>query len=160
MPYVYKYVLNDEIIYIGKSYLENFNRLRAHGRGNKNDNIPTSAHPEIDKADIFIATYDSPFVVDVVEELLIQKYKPKYNVRVTDLYNGLEYGEIKWISLKKIQNDFLRTPTLNDVLWQNRSLKIQNESYSAQIEEYRSENETLKQTVKILTEYNKKGETK
>lgn len=158
MPYVYKYVLNGEIIYIGKSYLESFDRLRTHGHGNKSDNIPVSAHAEIDKADIYIAIFSSPQTVDILESLLINKYKPKYNVRNTNLYEGLAPAEIEWISLSDLQNRFLRTPTLNDVLRDNEYLRTHNEYLRDQIEEYRSENETLKQMVKNLTE--QKGKTK
>lgn len=160
MLYVYKYVLNDEILYIGKSYLESFNRLRTHGHGNKSDNIPVSAHAEIDKADIYIATFSSPQTVDVLESLLINKYKPKYNVRIPNPYEGLEPAEIEWISLKDLQNNFLHTPTLNEVLHDNQYLRTHNKCLLDQIEEYRSENETLKQMVKILTKDNRKDNSK
>ena len=139
MPYVYKYVLNDEIIYIGKSNQENFNRLRQHGNGNESDNIPVAAHREIDAAKIYIAGFESALVTDAIESLLIQKYRPKYNVRVTNTYEGLDCGEIKWIPLEELQMDFGSDyPTFGQLLMNYQNNKRRTEYLQNLVKEYES----------------------
>ena len=75
--YVYKYVHNNEIIYIGKNDTDLYSRLRQHGK--YGDNIPEEGWDEINNSDIFYCELPNAIMSDVVESELIRRYKPKYN---------------------------------------------------------------------------------
>lgn len=93
--FVYKYVLNKEIIYVGKSDVDVFKRINAHGK--KGDNIPSEAWPEINKADVYFAECANNMMSDVIESALINKYHPKYNRAKQNLWAGLQFIEPPWI---------------------------------------------------------------
>lgn len=77
LNYVYKYVLNGEIIYIGITKQALQLRINQHGR--ENDNIDQQYWEDINKADIYYLEFDSGLITDIVETCLINKYKPKCN---------------------------------------------------------------------------------
>lgn len=78
MYYVYKYVLDDEVIYVGKTK-DLTTRIGAHG--GLYDNIKAQYRAEVNKADVFFCTFDSEGDMNIMEGLLISKYKPKCNVQ-------------------------------------------------------------------------------
>lgn len=92
--YVYKYVLNDEIIYIGKcdSVLES--RLNQHGK--PGDNIDKKYWEDINTSDIYYCTLANATMSDVVESELINRHKPKCNTAKISDWDGLELPEPKW----------------------------------------------------------------
>lgn len=92
--YVYKYVLNKEIIYIGKTDAELKTRLSNHGK--PGDNINELAWEDINNADIYYAELANEMMTDVVESELICKYKPKYNVAKKTNWEGLNFVEPIW----------------------------------------------------------------
>ncbi len=92
--YVYKYVLNDEIIYIGKNDSDLANRIYCHGR--EGDNIPKSGWDEINNAKVFYVELANSIMSDVFESEMIRRYKPKYNKAKTSDWSGLPFVEPEW----------------------------------------------------------------
>lgn len=92
--YVYKYVLNDEVIYIGKSDGKLQERLYQHGR--RGDNIQESAWNDINSAEVFYIKLANCTMSDVVESELIRRYKPKYNKAKMSDWCGLQFKEPEW----------------------------------------------------------------
>ena len=80
--YVYKYVLNGEIIYIGKTDRKDVN-LRLNQHGHSGDNIPEEGWSEINAAKIYYTKLANEVMSDVVESELIRRYRPKYNDKKT-----------------------------------------------------------------------------
>ena len=76
MSYLYKYVLGDQIIYVGiASVLKR--RIQKHGK--QGDNIPESFWEDIKKADVYYAEVDTTEIAQLYEADLVNKYNPKYN---------------------------------------------------------------------------------
>lgn len=100
MPhFVYKYVLNEEIIYIGKTDDELSKRLNCHGK--KGDNIPEEYWDEINESDIYFARCDNSVMCDAVETALINKYKPKCNrAKTRGLQGAYSFIEPLWFYYK------------------------------------------------------------
>ncbi len=95
MHYVYKYVLNSKIIYIGKADRGLENRLRQHGVSG--DNIPREAWNELKNSEIWYIQLPTSVMTDVVESELIRRYKPKWNVAKKDVeWCGLPFVEPEW----------------------------------------------------------------
>ncbi|WP_147422370.1 hypothetical protein [Ruminococcus sp. AM42-11] len=97
--YVYKYVYDNEIIYIGKNDTDLTSRLNRHGK--PGDNIPEEGWDEINNSDIFYCELANRIMSDVVESELIRRYKPKYNKAKTSEWSGLEFVEPKWEKYNK-----------------------------------------------------------
>lgn len=90
MAFVYKYVLNDEIIYIGKA--TNLDaRIRQHAR--PGDNIPPEAWPDLRRAIIYYYETPNEIMADVVESELIRRYLPKWNRAKKSEWAGLHFPE-------------------------------------------------------------------
>ena len=91
--YIYKYVLNDEIIYIGKTK-RNLN-LRINEHTHKKD-LPTGC-------EIYYFECVNESAMNIMELMLIAKYHPKYNkdCNVEDGYVPEKLREPGWISYKK-----------------------------------------------------------
>lgn len=99
--FVYKYVFNGEVIYVGiAKKLEN--RLSQHGK--KGDNIDENGWSEINKSKIFYTKVANEVMADVIESELIRFYKPKYNKAKTSEWSGLPFieKELTWKEFKKI----------------------------------------------------------
>lgn len=92
--YVYKYVYNDEIIYIGKNDTDLYSRLKQHGKCG--DNIPEEGWDEINNSNIFYCELPNSTMSDVVESELIRRYKPKWNKAKMSEWSGLDFVEPKW----------------------------------------------------------------
>lgn len=94
--YVYKFVLNNKVIYVGKSNTNNFDRIFQHGRSG--DNIKESGWDDINNSDIYYAPLYNEQMVDVVESELIRRYKPKYNIGKSNT---------EWIGIEIFINDWI-----------------------------------------------------
>lgn len=70
---VYKYVYNNEVVYVGKSDHSLKNRLNSHKKEDK-------FKPYLSKSDIYYAWVKNPAMTIILETYLINKYKPKLNV--------------------------------------------------------------------------------
>lgn len=101
--YVYKYVLNDEIIYIGKCDSILNNRISQHGK--LGDNISPDAWKDINKSDIYYITLANSVMSDVVESELIRRYTPKYNVAKKTKWSGLPFVEPEWEKYERKSNN-------------------------------------------------------
>lgn len=92
--YVYKYVLNGEIIYIGKNDTDLHSRIKSHGR--PGDNIPKQHWDEINSAKIYYIELANSTMSDVVESELIRRYMPKYNKAKKSDWCGINFIEPEW----------------------------------------------------------------
>ena len=93
--YIYKYELNDEIIYIGIT-----DKLsdRLHQHGKPGDNIPKKYWKKLNSANIYYAKCQNRNMADVLESALIEKYKPICNVdKKNSKWAGLPLVEPAWI---------------------------------------------------------------
>lgn len=104
--YVYKYVYNNEIIYIGKNDTNLISRLNSHGK--IGDNIPEEGWSEINNSDIFYCELANSTMSDVIESELIRRYKPKYNKAKTSEWSGINFEEPNWVK-------FVDKDTFNDI---------------------------------------------
>lgn len=97
--YVYKYVLDNEIIYIGKNDTNLYSRLKAHGHAG--DNLPREAWPEINNSKVFYFQTVNKYMSDVIESEMIRRHKPKWNKAKTSLWGSLPFPEIEWKPVPK-----------------------------------------------------------
>ena len=93
--YVYKYVLDNEIIYIGKADSSLIKRLSEHGRDG--DNIDKSGWDEINRADIYYVVMPNETYNDIFESVMINKYHPKYNKAKMSEWSAFPLPEPEWI---------------------------------------------------------------
>jgi hypothetical protein len=100
--YVYKYVHENEIIYIGKNDTDLVSRLNSHGKSG--DNIPEEGWSEINNSDIYYCKLANSTMSDVVESELIRRYMPKYNKAKTSEWSGILFTEPTWIKFRKDKN--------------------------------------------------------
>ena len=112
--YVYKYVLNDDIIYIGMT--SNLDaRIASHGR--KGDNINREAWPDIKKAEVYYIKMANVVMADVVEKTLILRYKPKYNTAyMKSNWNEIPFEEPEWIRYQRPQQKKRHGYTTSNVI--------------------------------------------
>ena len=130
--YVYKYVLNGEILYIGKTDRKDVN-LRLNQHGHSGDNIPEEGWSEINAAKIYYTELANEVMSDVVESELIRRYRPKYNDKKTHTkWKGLNFPEPIWIdpqleNSQKLHDEIIR---LKDVLdsAENKIKELTNEN--------------------------------
>lgn len=90
MAFVYKYVLNGEIIYIGKTVNLDA-RIRQHAR--PGDNISPEAWPELRLATVFYFETPTETMADVIESELIRRHLPKWNRAKKSAWTGLPFPE-------------------------------------------------------------------
>ena len=86
--YVYKYVYDGEIVYIGKNDTDLETRINQH-------KLEEKFRPYL-KADIYYIELANSVMSDVVESELIRRYKPKLNVAKMSDWSGLEFAEPEW----------------------------------------------------------------
>lgn len=86
--YVYKYVYDGEIVYIGKNDTILENRINQHRCEEK-------FKPYLN-SDIYYIEVANATMADVVESELIRKYKPKLNIAKMSDWCGLEFTEPEW----------------------------------------------------------------
>lgn len=88
--YVYKYVCDNEIVYIGKSDYSLMNRICSHKEEPK-------FRPYIKKSAIYYAEVMNPAMSTILETYLINKYKPELNISMKYAEElGIEIPEPKW----------------------------------------------------------------
>lgn len=104
--YVYKYVFNGEIIYIGKCDADLDQRLAQHGK--PGDNIDKKYWDDINASDIYYCTLANATMSDVVESELINRHKPKCNTAKMSDWDGLKLPEPNWKKYyKKINKEHI-----------------------------------------------------
>lgn len=103
--YVYKYVYDDEIIYIGKNNTKLETRINQH-------KLEDKFKPYLD-SDIYYIELANETMSDVVESELIRRYRPRLNGAKMSEWCGLDFQEPEcklFIPSKeenhKKQNDF------------------------------------------------------
>lgn len=84
--YVYKYIVNNEIVYIGKS-TDLKNRIKQH----KSDKLKNL------KANIYYFECPNNTAMDSWEYNLINKYHPKFNIALNDKEVKINVDEPEWI---------------------------------------------------------------
>ena len=92
--YVYKYVLDGECLYIGKTNKDLAKRLRQHGVAG--DNISSDHWEEINKADIYFCEFADRHMTDIYETELIRRHSPKFNKAKTSDWSGIDLPEPVW----------------------------------------------------------------
>lgn len=136
MGYVYKYVYDGEIIYIGKAKdLEN--RIAQHGRSG--DNIPECGWDEINNSEIYFIRTINSTMTDVIESELIRRHKPKYNKAKTSEWCGIEFVEPDWIRYDDGPAIIKKLSKENELL--KRQLKKANDELNKKIDEHDQLNE-------------------
>lgn len=93
--FVYKYVLDGEIIYIGKANEPLLKRLYFHGK--PYDNIPIEYSSDLENSKIYFCRLFNETMSDVVESELIRRYKPCLNKMKKSEWSGLGFPEPNWI---------------------------------------------------------------
>lgn len=91
--YVYKYVLDDEVIYVGRT--KNLD-VRVYFHGKSGDNITSDGRDEINRADVYYSLVANELMADVIESELIRRYKPKYNKMKKSNWDGIDFVEPNW----------------------------------------------------------------
>lgn len=88
---VYKYVWNDEVIYVGKSNTDIEKRIQCHSREDKFQKY-------LDDADVYFCFLPNAATTDIYELYYINKYHPILNV--TSKYDcepvGIDVADIEW----------------------------------------------------------------
>lgn len=86
--FVYKYVFNGEIIYIGKNDSRLEQRINQHKHEEK--------FKPYCNAKIYYIELANSTMSDVVESELIRRFKPKLNIAKMSEWSGLEFTEPEW----------------------------------------------------------------
>lgn len=87
--YVYKYIFNNEVIYIGKNNTDLISRINQHKSEEKF--LPYLS------SDIYYICLNNEFDTDFMETLLINKYKPMLNISKKNNFElGINFVEPEW----------------------------------------------------------------
>lgn len=120
--YVYKYVYQDKIIYIGKTDTSLIRRLKQHGKNG--DNIDSKYWDEINKSDIYYCYAANKIMSDVIESELIRRYKPVCNKAKKSNWSGIEFKEPVWYFFdKNIINELKKTKIIYKTSKKEQELK-------------------------------------
>ena len=119
MPsYVYKFVYENEIIYIGKSNSNLDSRINNHGR--PGDNIDKKYWDMINSSQIYYIQLANQTMCDVVESELIRRYKPKCNKAKMSDWIGLEFNEPEWKLYEKtkpvVKKQSIKLPSKKEII--------------------------------------------
>ena len=161
MHCVYKYVLNDEIIYVGKTDSNLEQRLSQHGK--VGDNIDSSAWNDINKSKIYYVELVNSTMCDVFESEMIRRYKPKYNkAKLESDWSGLPFIEPEWKEFKfssgvnKVKKKQIKKISLKDVynLWGTSDFELACVDYIEHSKDFYKHYEEVKVAI------NKNRETK
>lgn len=107
---VYKYVYEDEIIYIGKTDSSLRNRVNCHSQEEKFQKY-------LPKSQVFYMTTSNPLETEIYEKILINKYQPILNVKdkigqkiarvsIQEKWEFYKYNEALKVSCKKENKEF------------------------------------------------------
>lgn len=94
---IYKFVLDGNIIYLGKADNGIDKRIKEHGK--PGCNINESGWPEINAADVYYIVLPNEKVTNFVEVNLLKRYKPKWNNKDIDednLWDEFPIEEPTW----------------------------------------------------------------
>ena len=114
--YVYKYVQDGEIVYIGKNDTNLETRINQH-------KLEDKFKPYLN-SDIYYTELANEIMSDVVESELIRRYKPKLNVAKTSDWSGLEFVEPKWKLFKPTKKKIPNIKVNNIPSKRNSRIKI------------------------------------
>ena len=128
--YVYKYVCDGEIVYIGKNDTDLETRINQH-------KLEEKFKPYL-KSDIYYIELANSIMSDVVESELIRRYKPKLNVAKMSDWSGLEFTEPEW----KI---FISTP--------KKRTSSTKRSYKKSYSDISSKRQRKLKTYKLMSQY-------
>lgn len=159
--YVYKYVYNNEIIYIGKTDKSLPRRLNQHGKNG--DNIDSKYWDKINNSDIYYCYANNRTMSDVIESELIRRYKPICNKAKKSDWSGIEFIEPKWYFFDKnimneIKNQKIKTTTYKTT---KKVQELKQQVYSLNLElitkefKFEREIEEMKKEIKDLKAYKK-----
>ena len=152
--YVYKFVLNDEVIYIGKSDVQSFDRIFQHGH--PSDNIDKEAWDDINNSDIYYAPLINKTMSDVVESELIRRYKPRLNKAKATDWCGIELSGINWLPVRVGWRSELKTLREENASYRaiidSLSNKLKNCVPDDKSQKLLNENTKLKREVRSLHE--------
>lgn len=167
--YVYKYVYNNEIIYIGKTDTNLIRRLKEHCKSG--DNIDSKYWDKINKSDIYYCYANNKIMSDVIESELIRRYKPICNKAKMSDWSGIEFVEPKWYffdknimnevktikkTIKKTKTTYKTTKKVQELKQQVYSLNLElitkKYKFEREIEEMKKEIKDLKFYKKIFDE--------
>lgn len=91
---IYKYVYNGEIIYIGKSDVDLWHRIKGHEKEDK-------FRPYLKRVKIYYFSCNNPAETTIYETYLINKYKPILNTAMK-YYDTIDFNipEPEWYDCK------------------------------------------------------------
>lgn len=123
--YIYKYVFDNEIIYIGKTSGDLSKRLSDHGK--LNDNIEEQYWDMINQSEIYFIELDSGIICDIAETLLINQYKPRCNkAKIIDNFDKyhiiFDEKQYKWCLYNKIGKLTINTKLTSELEKENAKL--------------------------------------
>lgn len=96
--YVYKYVYNNEIVYIGKNDTVLDNRIKQH-------TYEAKFQPYL-SSDIYFIKLPNSIMADVLESELIRRYNPILNVAKKSEWSGLPFCEPEWVKFIPTKKTF------------------------------------------------------
>lgn len=123
--YVYKYVLNNECLYIGKTDKDLKVRLSQHGK--PGDNIASDYWDEINKAKVYYCEFADRHMTDIYETELIRRHNPKYNKAKKSEWSGINLPEPVWC-IYHAHEDLRLRDEINSLKEENKHLKSQVDS--------------------------------
>lgn len=98
---IYKYVVDNEIIYIGKTDASFNSRIKCHAKEDKFKKFPM--------AKIYYFLTGNSTETMLYEKLLINKYQPVLNVVDRhDISFGIPFGEPEWMPYEELVNKMKR----------------------------------------------------
>ena len=146
--YVYKFVYNDEIIYIGKCDTQSFNRVYAHGKNG--DNIDPIGWDEINESDIYYTPLFNNIMSDVIESALIKKFQPKYNKSKTTCdWNGFDVPNLEWIQIRDGRKATIEKLKAKNEELHKENNKLKNENYKLRNENDGIKNRSTEKVIEI-----------
>ncbi len=94
---IYKYVLDDKILYIGKTDNSFQSRIKGHAKEDR-------FQPYLN-AEVFVFTTANRTEATIYEKLLINKYQPVLNVIDThETADGIDFNEPEWMSYEEFKH--------------------------------------------------------
>lgn len=138
--YVYKYIYEDEVIYVGKTTSIG-SRIRQHSYENNFKNL---------NCDIYYTKLNNGHASELLETLLINKYNPKFNIAKKETGISAEFEEPEWVKYEysydcfnKANTTGIRTIRLSESVWND---------FKELSKKFRSHNDCLKYLLELRGE--------
>lgn len=125
---IYKYVVDDQVVYVGKTDSDFATRIACHRR-------ESAFAPYRDKAKIYVCLTKDAREADFLETVLINQYKPKLNVKKKGVTAMKVSAEVEWTYWENVIDKKLKS-----------NPKVKKNSYAFYLSE--SNMETLKKIAK------------